>query len=187
MSSRSWQDSITTKPAITRFKHRPLIQHPPETGPAIEAVCLRYEVYIPVRNEMTSVRPHKVCAQTRCQFPPSHNFHMENPNVAPGITNLLGPAAPSDSLAAIQISQRCGTSPCERLTFFIDTPQSDFPTKSACNPRPATTPLAKELPVYLFRGSSERTAPFLRERPRCRAEGAVLRTASSAILYCAAS
>lgn len=32
---------------------------------------------------------------------------MENPNVAPGITNLLGPAAPSDSLAATQISQRC--------------------------------------------------------------------------------
>lgn len=30
---------------------------------------------------------------------------MENPNVAPSITNLLGPAAPSDSLAAIQISQ----------------------------------------------------------------------------------
>lgn len=54
-------------------------QLPPRTGPAIEAVCLRYEVYIPVRNEMTPVRPHKVRAQNTPSMPTMPRFSHGKP------------------------------------------------------------------------------------------------------------
>jgi hypothetical protein len=114
MSSRSWQDAVIAVPVIARLKHKLLIRLPPGTCPAIEAVCLRYGVNVSVEIEMNSVRPcqrHRIRAQTRCYCnSPRPGIFTWKTQRRTGHHDLLGPASTSDSLAPIQISQRCGAS-----------------------------------------------------------------------------